>query len=58
MRIFAFLKHINLFGHMQILHAVANIVVHTTIHLLYMIKFVELSVYMGHIDPPLNIHKT
>ena len=57
-RIFAFLKHIDLFGHVQTLHCVANIVVHTTIPRLYMIKFVEQSVYMGRIDAPLNILKT
>ena len=57
-RIFAFLKHIDLFGHVQTLHTIANIVVHTTIHPLYMIKFVERSVYMERIDAPLNILKT
>ena len=40
-RILAFLKHIDLFGRVQILHAVANMVAHTAIYHLYMIKFVE-----------------
>ena len=57
-RIFAFLRHIDLFGCGQALHTVENISLHTSIHVLRMVKFLGQYGHSRRIGRPLNIPET